>query len=153
MGAFRQSTRALILDPSGDVLLVRFDFPPFPWATPGGGIEAGEPDEQALRRELPEELGLDEFNLGPCIWRREHKFPMEDPRYSGQQERIYLVRIDRFDPKPRIDLSAEHVRDVRWWTLAEIEASGDVFAPRKLSRYLRELLERGPPADPINVGI
>ena len=52
--------RALVLDTDNRVALVCFDSPPFPWAPPGGGMGTGESDEVALRRELAEELGLDD---------------------------------------------------------------------------------------------
>src|SRR5919197_748355 len=65
--------RALVLDPANRVLLTRFDWPDKSvWAPPGGGVEAGETDERALRRELAEESGLRHFELGPCIWTRTH---------------------------------------------------------------------------------
>jgi ADP-ribose pyrophosphatase YjhB (NUDIX family) len=121
------------------------------WALPGGGIEPDESDEHALQRELAEELGLDGVEIGPCIWTREHEFPME--RWRGQRERVHLVRVEPFDLAPRIDLRPEGVTDLRWWTLEEIEASEETFAPRRLAVLLRELVEREPPADPIDVGV
>ncbi len=48
-----------IVERSGKVLLARRGAPPYrgTWDLPGGFLEAGEGPEQALRRELAEELG------------------------------------------------------------------------------------------------
>lgn len=155
MKPWREGVRAVVLDPSDRILLVRFSVPPYPWAGPGGGLDPGESHEQALRRELAEEIGLDTYDLDPCIWTREHLFdlPAGAPRYRGQRERIYLVRSEAFEPAPRIDLVAELVTEVRWWTLPELEASEETFSPRRLPELLRELIERGPPAQTLDVGV
>jgi len=54
---------ALIWDDKGRVLLVRHHprtgWDPDKWFTPGGVIEEGELPEEALRREIKEEVGLD----------------------------------------------------------------------------------------------
>jgi ADP-ribose pyrophosphatase YjhB (NUDIX family) len=148
---WREGVRALVLDPADRALLVQFDFPPFPWAPPGGGVDPGESDEVALRRELAEELGLDEFELGPLLWHREHEFdaPL---RYRGQRERCYLVRTEDFEPAPRLDLAAEHVSEVRWWTPAELEAADATFGPRRLPELVARLLESGPFEEPLVLG-
>lgn len=73
----RRAIRALILTPEREVLLMRIRAPqggePF-WIAPGGGMEPDETQEQALRRELAEELGLLAFEAGPVLWRRHHTF-------------------------------------------------------------------------------
>ena len=151
MKPWRYGVRGLVVDPAWRTLLVHFDFPPFPWAPPGGGKDPGEADEAALRRELSEELGLDDFQVGPLLWEREHEF---DPplAHRGQRERVYLVRVEPFEPRPRVDLSVEHVGDMRWWTLDELEASTEIFGPRRLPALLRDLVENGPPARPPSIG-
>jgi ADP-ribose pyrophosphatase YjhB (NUDIX family) len=156
----RTAVRALLLDPDDRVLLVRFQFPRVSvWATPGGGKEADEDDERALRRELDEELGLTEVTIGPHIWTRLHVIPFLDGNWDGQRDHIYLVRTERFEPTPRLSweqLRAERLYEMRWWTRDEIDAAGAAevrFAPRRLPARLAALLADGPPPGPVDVGV
>jgi 8-oxo-dGTP diphosphatase len=153
----RLAARAIVVDEDERVLLVKFDFGVRGevWATPGGGIEAGESDEGAVRRELLEEAGLDDFELGPHVWTRTHVVPMGAGAWDGQTERYYLVRTPGFEPAPRLsweELRAEAMTAIRWWDLDELEAADALFAPRRLPALVRELLLHGPPAEPLDVG-
>ena len=152
----REAVRAVVLDPDDRTVLVHFDFGHRTvWATPGGGIDPGESDEHALRRELAEELGLENPDIGAHVWRREHLFRKPLGRYDGQRERYYLVRTARFEPQPHLtaeELRAEYVTGMRWWTIDEIEASDEAFAPTRLASLLRGLIADGPPSEPVDVG-
>src|SRR5262245_12925654 len=151
----RAAVRALVFDRRDRVLLVLFRDSSGQqwWATTGGGADEGERPEDTVRRELAEEVGLTGFELGPEIWTREHVFGWEGRIYR-QRERYYLVRIDAHEPAPTIDIAAEHIRDIRWWTLAELEAEPrDQLAPRNLAQEVRAILEHGPPPEPIDVGV
>ena len=157
----RQAVRAIVLDDAGRILLVRFEFPEGSaanrsvWATPGGGIEAHESEREALTRELTEETGVREIQVGPLVWTRTHLFPMSTG-HEGQQERYYLVRTPAFEPAPELtpaELREESVAELRWWTMTELARSREVFAPRQLPRCLASLLADGPPAIPIDVGV
>jgi hypothetical protein len=70
-----------------------------------------------------------------------------------QIERYYVVRVESVEVAPQLDLAAENVHETRWWTLGELEASVEEFAPRRLARLLRDLLAGGPPAEPIDAGV
>jgi 8-oxo-dGTP pyrophosphatase MutT (NUDIX family) len=157
MTRIREAVRALVLDPLDRVLLVRFDFPNtgIRWALPGGGIEPGESDHQALHRELAEELGLTDAVIGPHVWDRLHIIPFIDGRFDGQREHIYLVRTAEFEPRPQLSweaLNAEYVFELRWWSLAEI-GPGLPFVPATLHTHLHALIRDGPPKTPVDVGV
>ena len=155
----RRSVRALVVDPAERILLVRFEFPTVTvWATPGGGMEPGETEEQTLRRELDEELGLTDVDIGPQIWRRLHIIPFLDGSWDGQRDHIHLVRVPAFEPTPRLtwaQLRSERVHELRWWTLAELRTAGDGvrFAPGRLPELYAALLADGTPAEPFDTGV
>jgi 8-oxo-dGTP diphosphatase len=153
----RQGVRGLVVDSSERLVLVRFDFSGRTvWVTPGGGVELDESDEDALRRELREELGFELADpLGEPVWERTHGFAMTG--WEGQTERFYLLRVEPFEITPALGweaLRAEGVHEIRWWTLDEIGAASDVvFAPRRLHDYLSRLLRSGAGPVAVDVGI
>jgi double-stranded uracil-DNA glycosylase len=137
----RDAVRALVLDRHGRVLLVRFWGPGRDrswWGSPGGGIEPGESHEEALTRELREEIGLEELDLGSLVFEHVGEFPWAKRLYR-QRNVTYLVCVQQHDPKATVDLSAEGVAEVRWWTLAELAASREQFAPPDLLERVRNL--------------
>ena len=147
----RQAARALVLDEDDNALLVHFHWPGLQfedgfWACPGGGIDPGETPEEALRRELKEELGLHDLEIQGALWELTRTFPMTD--WDGQAETWYLVRTPHFAPAPTIDLKAEHVHGVRWFSRREIATGAVVFSPRDLSTQIERVLRDGVPAQP-----
>ena len=152
----RDAVRALVLDPSERVLLVRFEWPDRTvWAPPGGGLEPGESHEVALVRELAEECGLRDATIGPCVWTRTHWFT-DMAGWGGQAEQIHLVRAPAFEPQPEWSaeaLAAEGIAGQRWFTPDELAEPGAVFAPRRLPELVRDLLDDGPPDEPVDVGV
>ncbi len=155
----RRAARAVVLAPPSDVLLVRFEFPiGTRWALPGGGIDPGETPIEALRRELVEEVGLVDAEIGPHIWTREHRIPFVNGQWDGQHEQIHVVRVqERFEPRPTLDwdtLRGESLHEIKWWSLDDIGRASDItFAPATLYRHLAALIERGLPLHPLTVEV
>jgi 8-oxo-dGTP pyrophosphatase MutT (NUDIX family) len=135
----RRAARALIVDRRGCVLLLRWERDAGSWwIAPGGGLLAGETDEAGRRRELAEELGLCEFELGPLVAEYEHQLPSWD-RLLRQQNRIYLVRVHELEPAPTVDLAAENITGHRWWTLDELESTTERLGPAHLAELVRSI--------------
>ncbi len=62
------------------------------WEFPGGKVEQGEPIEQALSRELDEELGIRPVTTRPLIRIRHH--------YSDKSVLLDVWRVTRFEGEP-----------------------------------------------------
>ncbi len=97
------------------------------WEFPGGKVEFGESPQQALVRELAEELQI-EAKVGPEMARYEHDYP------SGSRVHLLFFAVVEFngDPKARV------FEQIRWVPLPELTAvdflEGDLDFVRRLAR-------------------
>jgi 8-oxo-dGTP diphosphatase len=95
------------------------------WEFPGGKIEAGESPQQALARELAEELGI-HASIGPPVTRIRHNY-----RHGGAVDlQFFSVREFVGEIQNRI------YQQVRWVKLAELPAYEFLAADRGLIRDL-----------------
>ncbi|MGD9712421.1 MAG: NUDIX domain-containing protein [Thermomicrobiales bacterium] len=116
----RQKVRAVVINDSGQFLLVRpHGYRDGEWTLAGGGVELGETVHQAMRREIAEELGVElEEGLkhvpvtNRFIYSAAHK-AKRALDHDGQDAAMFLVRLPDNTP---LALQAEEIADARWFS-------------------------------------
>ena len=145
---YRANVGIVVANCRGDVLWARRRGQSS-WQFPQGGIQEGETADQALFRELYEEIGLQpehvEIVSSTDSWLR-YRLPQHlirgnsDPNFVGQKQKWYLLRMLADDDAVRTDRSGrpefDHWRWVSYWyPLTQIVAfKRDVYR-----RAMREL--------------
>jgi ADP-ribose pyrophosphatase YjhB (NUDIX family) len=138
----------MLFDEGGAILLVRFVVPREGgefvfWALPGGEVEDEETEIGAAVREVREELGLELTATGPVycdsnqFWHQGEMQDNVDFLFRGECGRE-APRLIGFTTDER-----EIMREIRWWSVAEVEASEERIFPGNLGERMRELKGRG----------
>jgi ADP-ribose pyrophosphatase YjhB (NUDIX family) len=137
----------MLFEEHGAILLVRFVVPRVEgefvfWALPGGEIGAGETESEAAVREVREEVGLELQVEGPIYW--------DSNQFLHQREMQdnvdFLFRAECRREEPRlIGVTADErkiMKEIRWWSEAQIEASLERIFPESLAERIREMAAR-----------
>ena len=158
----RDIARALVFDPDNRLLLIEYEAvrpidPAKPdargfWFMPGGGLEPGESHEVACRRELAEEIGVAELDLGPCVAVCDGPFHLfRKPRFA--RERYFVVRLasDAVDTSRLAETEDNPVRGTRWWPLDELAASAERIEPAGLAELAQRIVAGDVPHQPLRL--
>lgn len=142
----RRAARVLVVSTENTVLLLRGGDPGRPdagtwWFTPGGGLEEGETPEQAARRELAEETGLERHDFGAVVLQRTIEFEFDGVVYE-QSEDYFVVRAEQFslDTSRWSPIEVATVVEHRWWSLEELRTTQEQVYPEGLPELLQRLI-------------
>lgn len=145
-GGLRLTSRIVLFDRNERVLLFLTKAPDTSgvsrWLTPGGGVDAGESHHQAAIRELFEETGLVVDSVGEPVWNHDFDVRWDNADHSTGHAEFYRLTVDQFEPSREnwTDDEKVDVLEHRWWSLAELVASGEPYEPAELPALIETTL-------------
>jgi len=153
----RPAARAVLLDPDDRIFLIHGRDPadasktPW-WEIPGGGVDAGETSADAVARELYEEAGFADAEIGPVIWTQYVEFDFGGYHFESD-EKIHIARCQggEWAPKHLEFLEAAAFDRAQWWALDDLMASEDPVLPTRLRQFLPAIIAGEIPAEPIDI--
>ena len=156
----RLTARVLLFDKQGRILLMKGRLPHHPpssaaWFTVGGGVEAGESLTQAAIREIVEETGFTEVELGPVVWTRTGEGVLVSGERVLFKESYIVARCPGGAPSRDgwEDHETDLIDDMRWWTLEELAATADRVVPERFCELVGAVALGRYPEAPLEITV
>ncbi len=153
----RPAARCVLLDRDHRIFLIRAEDPIDPhkpeWLEiPGGGIGYGEDSAEACLRELREETGITDVEIGPCIWTQYVEYTFAGLRFESA-DRIHVAWCDggEYAPRGLEALEADAFISAKWWSVDDLLASDEPTVPVRLREFLPAIAAGEIPSDPIDI--
>ena len=156
MGHFktRKSSRAIVLNKANQIFLFQYRFDYLAdsdviWITPGGSLEEGESFEDALKRELLEELGIKFDEKCLEIYYRNPLYTLKSGEIVQSIEKFFLVCVEdeTFAYTNWTDSEKKRMLQGKWWCIEEIQQSEETFFTKDIVRILTELSNNKTPCE------
>jgi putative (di)nucleoside polyphosphate hydrolase len=116
-GLFRPNVAGIVIDGEDRLLICERQDHPESWQFPQGGVDKGETLEEALVREMDEELGLEPGQFDVIKQRGGYRYQFPEGqrrfrRYVGQEQTYFLCRL--LVPDTCFQLDKHKPEFVRW---------------------------------------
>lgn len=102
------------------------------WSKPGGTVEFGEKVEDAVRREIKEELGV-EIKLIKFLGFTDHIIESEKQHWIALN---FLAKIVRGKPK---NLEPDKIEEIKWFNLGNLPQNLTQTTIEPIREYLKSL--------------
>ncbi|MCG8295299.1 NUDIX hydrolase [Pseudomonas entomophila] len=142
----RQSARLLVINPSNEVLLFRFEHTDGAlagsccWATPGGALENGETFQAAAIRELREETGIVVDTLAAPVGYRAFPMVLANGEAVHAVEQYCVVHVPD-QALSRSEWTAHETQvmtDHHWWSAQALRDTHETVWPEGLIEMVTE---------------
>jgi len=142
----RKSSRAIVINEENQIFLFKYKFDYLAedkaiWITPGGGLEEEESFEDALKRELFEEMGVKITESCPEVYYRNPVYTLKNGEKVQSVEKFFLVIFEEqtFSFEHWTESEKKRMLEGKWWSIEEIVQSEDEFFAEDIVRIMTEL--------------
>lgn len=139
---YRPNVAAILQRADGCVLIAQRSDYPESWQFPQGGIDRGESAEEAVRREIREEVGVapDAYAITARTGPHRYDFPGGRDRrgHDGQEQTYFLCTMKEPAPQTRVGAGGEFIA-TRWVPLKDFPVH---LAPPMKQKVYHVVLDR-----------
>jgi len=142
----RKSSRAIVLNKNNEIFLFKYKFDYLEdesaiWITPGGSLEESETFDDALRREVFEELGVELKQECRQVYYRNPIYTLKNGEKVLSEEKFFIVYLDgeEFSYCNWTESEKRRMSVGKWWSAKEIRQSEEEFFTFDLVSILNDI--------------